>query len=574
MDSTTIVTRLNELTDFMNKIKTLSKKIFQLPSATDGTKYVAVYNEVSQVTEKFNLSDALSVSNNLSSKINALGTISRVDNTFTFSVGYQWTINNINYENDVEFEVEILEAASGNYRNDIIVLDTNNTFVKIIGSESTEVAQQPPTPPNTLLLCVFDIAGDVINNPNTNTNERQVKKINSSSDYTLIQSDTTKFLLIETEFDLVLPLNFTDNSEFVIKNISGTSREIIFDTGIEFKGNPIIENNALCFLKKIDFDGTNEIYSVNSISQSSINNLQNVTDIGNTTTNSINANGLYVDEINGIGITEDGTGVFVNEIILFKSLSELNKLSQFKASFKTKGDTYQLPDKSGFIALSHESLYRYSIVTNLDAVTFSWSGKIPVLSGTNITRAWASTNHFTKQNRVGFSSGASAGGVCSLRQIGGYFSMGDNFYYTTFFGSSTNSNLSGVRAFVGLTFSNNTTGNVEQDTMINSIGATRLSSSNNWWFMHNDASGVATKIDTGFLANTVDTHWFRLDIINLVGTGLIYVVTNMITNEESTQLITTDLPASTIPLTQRVFVTNNANASQVVLDWGGSTLNA
>jgi len=51
--------RVNELTAWKNLIVANSKRIFQLPVSTTGTKLVAVHNETSGETEQFNLTEAL-----------------------------------------------------------------------------------------------------------------------------------------------------------------------------------------------------------------------------------------------------------------------------------------------------------------------------------------------------------------------------------------------------------------------------------------------------------------------------------------------------------------------------------
>jgi len=256
--------RLNELTSIVNTIISQSKKIFQLPSSTDGTKYVAVWNEDSTATEKFNLSDALEGFNALNDRIVTFGTITRTLNLFTFSSGYVWIINAVTYTNPSDIEdVEIEDAAADNFRIDIAVLDTNNTVQIVQGFESTTIAQQPPTPPNTLLLAVFSIFENVVSNPTLNQNQRIVKIIDAVVDYPLTQDDATKFLVVKNDIDLVLPLDLTDNTLFVIKNDSGSDCEITFDTDIEFLGNPIIKDGSLCFLKKIELTaGGDEIWSV------------------------------------------------------------------------------------------------------------------------------------------------------------------------------------------------------------------------------------------------------------------------------------------------------------------------
>jgi hypothetical protein len=217
----------------------------------------------------------------------------------------------------------------------------------------------------------------------------------------------------------------------------------------------------------------------------------------------------------------------------------------------------------------------YLLIPNIDNAVTTVIGKAINITGTNSAKTWSSSSYLTRQLRIGYLSIATPGTFNSLRQIIGYFSIGQGFKYLTGFGGSTGFDLTQSRAYIGVTFSNNTTGNVEQDTMINSFGVGRLSTSDNWWIMHNDASGIATKVDTGFLANTVNTLSYYLSM-ETVGSNVKFIVTQINASgavaNTFTYTATNDLPALDFPLTQRVFVTNNTNSSIVTLDWFGSKL--
>ena len=173
MDFTTIVMRLNELTTFMNSVVSLSKKIFQLPTSTEGVKLVAVYNETSRETEQFNLSEVLNALNSINDGIVSLGRILRRGNTFIFNIGFIWKINGINYQNELNIPITIQLASNGFYRTDIVVLDNDNNIYLIQGLESDTISIQPPTPPNTIFLCYFTIYGDTVYNPSEPTLQGQ-----------------------------------------------------------------------------------------------------------------------------------------------------------------------------------------------------------------------------------------------------------------------------------------------------------------------------------------------------------------------------------------------------------------
>ena len=163
MDFTVIVQRLNELTTFMNNVRTLSKKIFELPNETAGNKLVAVWNETDEEPQKFDLTAALQGMYSLTNGLTAIGNIVRDGADFTFEIGFEWKINGIEYANE-EITRTINDAGTGNHRIDIAVADTNNDIYIIEGFEvplATAVVQ-PPTPPNTVFLCSFLITESVI----------------------------------------------------------------------------------------------------------------------------------------------------------------------------------------------------------------------------------------------------------------------------------------------------------------------------------------------------------------------------------------------------------------------------
>jgi len=51
-------------------------------------------------------------------QIISLGTITRFENVFTFSVGFVWKINGVTYQNSQPIELVVSEASIGKYRID------------------------------------------------------------------------------------------------------------------------------------------------------------------------------------------------------------------------------------------------------------------------------------------------------------------------------------------------------------------------------------------------------------------------------------------------------------------------
>lgn len=150
-----ILNRLNVLTTFMNNVIANSKKTFQLPTTTAGEKLVAVWNEESQRTEQYNLSELIAYVNSINTRIVNYGTIDRDVNEFTFNVGFEWIIQGLEYANATAVVENIALASTGNNRIDIAVLNAFNGIDVITGFETTGTAEQPLPPPNTILLKIF-----------------------------------------------------------------------------------------------------------------------------------------------------------------------------------------------------------------------------------------------------------------------------------------------------------------------------------------------------------------------------------------------------------------------------------
>lgn len=98
----------------------------------------------------------------LNNQIIELGTISRVDDTFTFSTGFKWMINSQNYENTTTFDYTPAPATTDFKRIDVAVLNQNNEIEFLAGTESDTIALRPTIPINNLLLTQWNINGSTI----------------------------------------------------------------------------------------------------------------------------------------------------------------------------------------------------------------------------------------------------------------------------------------------------------------------------------------------------------------------------------------------------------------------------
>lgn len=287
MDFSQLVTAINEVTSKVNSIIQNAKKIFQLPSSTPGRKLVAVWNEADEETQQFDLSNAIQNLNNSNDRIIQSSEITRDLNEFTFTEGFIWEISNTQYEN-AEIVIEIQEATTGFNRIDIAVADTNNVIYIIEGVESETVAQQPQTPPNTLLVCIFSIFGDVISNP-TNPIDGNVfvKKIYYSE-----VNLTTPVEILDLPFSGNTAFNFTIG-DFILKGFNGLDE--LFD-GKQFSiknssGDTIIleHNNASSEVKFNFIDDKNYRLKPSEIIYFKFQKPRGIEVIGSNDLNKINA---------------------------------------------------------------------------------------------------------------------------------------------------------------------------------------------------------------------------------------------------------------------------------------------
>jgi len=190
------------------------------------------------------------------------------------------------------------------------------------------------------------------------------------------------------------------------------------------------------------------------------------------------------------------------------------------------------------------------------------------------TRNFSDTNLYTRTPSLGLLTTAVAGNVAQTRQTPNYFSLNSGFDVYIKFGSNENANLSGIRSFVGISNSNGVQTNVEPNTLLNTIGFCRLSTSNNWSIIHNDNAGIAVVTDLGsnFPANTLSTDLYLARIRSLSSTSVEITTYRLNTTDVDVRIISTELPSSSTPLCLRWWVTNNANASIVGIDFMGSYL--
>jgi hypothetical protein len=213
---------------------------------------------------------------------------------------------------------------------------------------------------------------------------------------------------------------------------------------------------------------------------------------------------------------------------------------------------------------------------NQNAATFT-----NLMRTANITLS-GNTAINTPITRIAFSTTATAGTLGFLR--GAVLSIDSNsstYFFSAFLKFDISSNVSGTRFFAGWSrmYGTTTPTNVEPDTMINSIGVCKLSTSENLHILHNDATGTATTVDLGvnYPANNVDGYVYILKLSKQIGSTdvLLELQRNSFDGSGITSstsyVISTNLPA--LAVNPAIWICNNATATIASFESFGGVIN-
>jgi hypothetical protein len=195
-----------------------------------------------------------------------------------------------------------------------------------------------------------------------------------------------------------------------------------------------------------------------------------------------------------------------------------------------------------------------------NGTTVTTQGLVLSSAGTATAKNWAATNRYTKMRGVEYLiTAAVAGALAGFRGGAQQFTVGSNaagdggFHFVCRWGPATGVATATTRAFVGLHASAAAGTDVEPSSRTSGLGMGWDAADANIQFMHNDATGVATKIDLGaaFPVPTVDRqHVYEIAMFSPPGTtqSVSYEVTDLVTGAVATGTVTTDLPSTTTAL--------------------------
>ena len=199
----------------------------------------------------------------------------------------------------------------------------------------------------------------------------------------------------------------------------------------------------------------------------------------------------------------------------------------------------------------HKSVF---MATNTTGGTAHW-GFQTTATGTVTAPTKSTTNRFQFANRwetlvtsasttavAGFRTNATTHGFGNASGMGG-------FYYNSVTGAATGLSNSNARYFSGFSNSVSAPTDVDPSTLTNIFGIGYDDTDANLQFMHNDASGTATKVDLGsnFAVTTSDrTNFYRLIMYAEPNTTTVYYkVIDMTDGDTYTGSVNTNLPSST-----------------------------
>ncbi len=186
-----------------------------------------------------------------------------------------------------------------------------------------------------------------------------------------------------------------------------------------------------------------------------------------------------------------------------------------------------------------------------------------------------STNLLTSTRRATFATSGTAGQVTSHRQStlqvwrGNAAGLG-GFFYTIRFGTS--GLQSGNRAFVGLSGSTAAPTNINPftDGTISRVGVAIIANTGNWYFVNNAAGSTPTTLDLGSNLPVSATNLYELVLFSPPnGSYIGYRLKNLTTNNDVSGSVSTNLPSNTTFLAPQFWMTNNATAGIVTMDFGG-----
>ena len=217
------------------------------------------------------------------------------------------------------------------------------------------------------------------------------------------------------------------------------------------------------------------------------------------------------------------------------------------------------------------------VEANAGGTTFTSMGLSSVTAtGTATAAAMATTNLYTYMPKVEYLvTTAALTAVAGFRittmnnvTVGGPSAGLGGFDFSGVWEPATGVTITTMRAFFGLVNSTAAATDVEPSTQISCVGMGWDAADANVQIMHNDATGVCTKVDLGasFPVPVLDrTQLYRLDMASNPGTtqAVDWTVTNLNSGAIASGTITTNLPATTSVLAPKGYCSVGGTSSVI-----------
>lgn len=224
------------------------------------------------------------------------------------------------------------------------------------------------------------------------------------------------------------------------------------------------------------------------------------------------------------------------------------------------------------VGLHGNSVFMVGVASGTTAPV-AWGGTLSTAATMSMQLTVASANPWLATQRKRFQTTTTAGNASGMRTAYVQWFLGNaagfgGFFYRAQLGQ--NINLNGGQTFVGLTAS---TGALAGDpsALVNILGMgydAADSSGGNWFFLRNDGTGTATKVDLGSSCVRNTTHGYDLIMFAAPNSSTVYVkVTNI--HDGSVCLdtnYTSDVPAVNTGLAFKAEVRNGAQAAAANLE--------
>lgn len=208
--------------------------------------------------------------------------------------------------------------------------------------------------------------------------------------------------------------------------------------------------------------------------------------------------------------------------------------------------------------------WTFDAVNNSTSVTTVGTGSSD--DGTATAILTASTNYFTRQDRVESLSAASTGANIGRRSTQNYYMSEAGFAYFRFGIEAFQSNMA---MFVGIRPSGSH-GNVDPSSFTNIVGIGIDSGQTTFRLLNNDGSGTATAVDLGanFPANTSATDFYELMIWWDAGAAVVnYQLVRLNTGDIAAGQLSSNLPSQTQILSAQVIGNTRTGSAAIGISW-------